>query len=235
MWGRVQEIVAFSSEKRIRGSTQQSPRSLPPAQSAEEVRRVVGQIRGDELPISRSGPTRGKGRCARDSPSALAMADSSSRPHLDRGGLFAKPTTGRSSGFRIILRATPSHEQQARSGRSGVRPRLQRRDRNGFSPFSLFVEAGSSLQIDTRAGLNRTRTNSVVKLLEENQENLCHRPEGGRTGIGSRASMAPSPAAAVRGTRRRHSLVISTRSGEVWAPCGLGGDCSPIDPPSRRS
>ena len=56
-------------------------------------------------------------------------------------------TMGRSSGFRIDLLATPSHEFlrqtfvtlfAARSGYCSVCPRLQRRDRNGFSPFSLF-------------------------------------------------------------------------------------------------
>ena len=44
---------------------------------------------------------------------------------------------GRSSGYRITLLTAPS---QARllSGNCGVRPRIQRRDRDGFSPSSLF-------------------------------------------------------------------------------------------------
>ena len=54
----------------------------------------------------------------------------------------------------------------ARSGRCGVRPRLQRRDRNGFAPFSLFFGSGSRFQIGTHVAPNRTRTNSVVKPLE---------------------------------------------------------------------
>ena len=152
----------------MRSETRQSPRSLPPAQGAEGARRVAGQIRGDEIRISRSGPSSGTGQCTRQMLAALAIADSSSRPHLDRGGLFAKLTTGRSSGFRIDLCAMPSHKQQACSGRSGVRPRLQRRDRNGFAPFSLFFGSGSRFLIGTHVAPNpnRTRTNSVVKPLE---------------------------------------------------------------------
>ncbi len=54
---------------------------------------------------------------------------------------------GRSSGFRIDLLATPSHGSPRRPRFSpgcrpqwscSVRPRSQRRDRNGITPFSLF-------------------------------------------------------------------------------------------------
>jgi len=51
---------------------------------------------------------------------------------------------GRSSGFRIVLLAAPSRGLRpcqravAGSGFRSVRTRLQRRDRNGFTPFSLF-------------------------------------------------------------------------------------------------
>jgi len=57
---------------------------------------------------------------------------------------IAKPTLGRSSGFRINLLAAPSRGWEsywsAVVSRS-VRSRLQRPDRNGVAPFSLFFLA----------------------------------------------------------------------------------------------
>ncbi len=53
---------------------------------------------------------------------------------------IAKPTLGRSSGFRFELLAAPSHGvlQSSAVAICSFRHRLQRRDRNGFAPFSLF-------------------------------------------------------------------------------------------------
>ena len=73
---------------------------------------------------------------------------------------------GRSSGFRIKLPAAPSRDVEPTTVVGinlavvycGFRPRLQRRDRNGFAPFSLFftpdAESGAtpmSAAILTRA------------------------------------------------------------------------------------
>lgn len=49
---------------------------------------------------------------------------------------------GRSSGSRITLLAAPSRESDL-SGVCGVRPRLQRRDRDGFKPSSLFSRSNT--------------------------------------------------------------------------------------------
>jgi len=62
---------------------------------------------------------------------------------------------GRSSGFRIDLLATPSRERVRRKSSPSscsqwllcsVRPRLQRRDRNGLAPFSLFFPRSDRLR-----------------------------------------------------------------------------------------
>jgi hypothetical protein len=45
--------------------------------------------------------------------------------------------TGRSSGFRVILPATPSLSLFRKVASCGFRHRLQRRDRDGLSPSSL--------------------------------------------------------------------------------------------------
>jgi hypothetical protein len=59
------------------------------------------------------------------------------RPYLVRAGLFTTVTMGRSSGSRIGRTSTPS-PNGFWSGLGSVRPRLQRRDRDGFAPSSLF-------------------------------------------------------------------------------------------------
>ncbi len=51
--------------------------------------------------------------------------------------------TGRSSDSRIILPPEPSHLVSQGSGLIGLRPRLQRRDRAGFSPASLLSAIGT--------------------------------------------------------------------------------------------
>jgi hypothetical protein len=66
----------------------------------------------------------------------------------------SQPTPGRSSGFRFVLLAEPSRwrpssirvtdpfvMRRLAVALSGVRPRLQRRDRDGFAPSSLFSPA----------------------------------------------------------------------------------------------
>jgi hypothetical protein len=45
--------------------------------------------------------------------------------------------TGRSSGFRVILPATPSLSLFRKVASCGFRHRLQRRDRDGLTPSSL--------------------------------------------------------------------------------------------------
>ena len=49
---------------------------------------------------------------------------------------------GRSSGSRITLLTAPSQESNL-SGVCGVRPRIQRRDRDGFKPSSLFSRSNT--------------------------------------------------------------------------------------------
>lgn len=49
---------------------------------------------------------------------------------------------GRSSGSRITLLTAPSRESNL-SGVCGVRPRIQRRDRDGFKPSSLFSRSNT--------------------------------------------------------------------------------------------
>jgi hypothetical protein len=50
---------------------------------------------------------------------------------------FSNRHLGRSSGYRITLLTAPS-QTTLFSGDCGFRPRIQRRDRDGFSPSSLF-------------------------------------------------------------------------------------------------
>jgi len=49
------------------------------------------------------------------------------------------PFSGRSSGFRINRRPAPSQSCCRSVASCRLRPRLQRRDRDGFAPSSLFV------------------------------------------------------------------------------------------------
>jgi hypothetical protein len=68
------------------------------------------------------------------------------------------PTQGRSSGFRFVLLAEPSRwrlllirvanqlvMKRLAVALSGFRPRLQRRDRDGIAPSSLFFPASNEL------------------------------------------------------------------------------------------
>lgn len=84
---------------------------------------------------------------------------------------------GRSSDFRIAQFTAPSRVRDARSGmtrisqsRSGTCsncPRLQRRDRNGIAPFSLFFPATTSRR-DTQVshtgntGMHRADRNNLA-------------------------------------------------------------------------
>lgn len=92
---------------------------------------------------------------------------------LIREKAFASmPTPGRSSGFRFVLLAEPSRWRLSSIREtdrfvirrwavalSGVRPRLQRRDRDGFAPSSLFSPASHELpgHLDGRRNLTSTR------------------------------------------------------------------------------
>jgi hypothetical protein len=54
--------------------------------------------------------------------------------------------------------------------RSSVRSRLQRRDRNGFAPFSLFFSATTSRRDTQGQGTNSNRYEATVKRLKEKTE-----------------------------------------------------------------
>ncbi len=129
-------------------------------------RRVVGAECARELPINQSARAKGEERRAIKA-TIFHLPWLHHRVHTSTG---EDPSRNRQ--WAGLLTPGSTYKPRlptgfsARSGRCGVRPRLQRRDRNGFAPFSLFFGSGSRFQIGTHVASNRTRTNSVVKPLE---------------------------------------------------------------------
>jgi hypothetical protein len=78
-------------------------------------------------------------------PAALAQSedDQPRRSDSAQETFAGSDNRGRSSGFRIVLLTAPS--RVFTQWLCGVRSRLQRRDRNGFAPFSLFFPASNKL------------------------------------------------------------------------------------------
>lgn len=95
------------------------------------------------------------------------------------GKAEGKPTLGRSSGFRIILLTAPSRAAfSLHSGLGSVRSRLQRRDRNGVTPFSLFFES-STRGGDTQVRYYAIRNGSKIQTGNFSESNLPNRRELG--------------------------------------------------------
>lgn len=67
-------------------------------------------------------------------------------PTLVRAKAASNNHPGRSSGFRIFLHPTPSQAQRPVAF-CGFRPRLQRRDRAGFTPASLLNPSARVINI----------------------------------------------------------------------------------------
>jgi hypothetical protein len=142
---------------------------------------------------------------------------------------------GRSSGFRIGLLTAPSRPACSRlwsrplqdSGICGFRPRLQRRDRDGFAPSSLFFAPGHkpettpmSAVIVTRAG--RMSTDQIGRRAASFQPELCARWDARRnlsliarpspTSGTSRAMIRSRPRASRRRMAANRFAAASARS-----------------------
>ncbi len=76
------------------------------------------------------------------------MQERTCRDRVQRAlATIATSFAGRFSGFRFALLAAPSHPGCGQWPDCGVRLRLQRRDRNGVSPFSLLSCVSARLNV----------------------------------------------------------------------------------------